>query len=153
MTAPPPSGEDEVFAPPTHVPHPLYGQGRAFAAVAVGGAAGALARYGVGLLLPHARGTFPWGTFGINVLGGLLIGALIVEITEKRQAHPLVRPLLVTGVLGGFTTFSTYAVDTEQLFAAHSVGTALVYAAGTLAAAVAATWVGVRLARATGGVR
>jgi len=144
----PPSGEDDVFVPPARVLEPLDGQGRTFAVIAVGGAIGALARYGVGLALPHDTATFPLGTFLINVVGCLLIGALIVVITEWRRAHPLVRPFVVTGFLGGFTTFSTYAVDSEQLLAAGHVGTALVNAAGTLAAALAATWLGIRLARA-----
>jgi fluoride exporter len=125
------------------------------AAISAGGALGALARYGVGLALPHGSGSFPLGTFLINVVGCLLIGALIVVITEWTQAHPLVRPFLVTGILGGFTTFSTYAVDSEQLLATGRVGTAAAYVVGTLAAAVAATWTGIRLARAVrpGGVR
>ena len=127
---------------------PLAGQGRALAVIAAGGALGAIARYGVGLALPHGDGAFPLGTFLINVVGCLLIGALIVVITEWTQAHPLVRPFLVTGILGGFTTFSTYAVDAEQLVAAGRVGTAAAYIVGTLAAAVVATWAGIRLARA-----
>ena len=81
--------------------------------VALGGALGAMARYGIGLLLPHAPGTFPLGTLLINVLGGFLIGVLIDAVA----ARPLLRPFAVTGILGGFTTFSTYAVDAEQLLA------------------------------------
>ena len=144
----PSSGEDDVVVRPPRAPAPLAGQGRALAAVAAGGALGALARYGVGLALPHGGGAFPLGTFLINVAGCLLIGALIVVITEWTRAHPLVRPFLVTGILGGFTTFSTYAVDSQQLLAEGRVGTAAAYVAGTLAAAVAATWAGIRLARA-----
>jgi fluoride exporter len=151
----PSSGEDEVFVRPARVLEPLAGHGREFAAVAVGGALGALARYGVGLALPHGGRTFPLATFVINVVGCFLIGALIVAVTERTQAHPLVRPFLVTGILGGFTTFSTYAVDAEQLLAAGRVGTAAAYLVGTLAAAVAATWAGIGLARAVrpGGTR
>ncbi len=144
----PSSGEDDVFVPPPRLLEPLDGQGRTFAVIAVGGAIGALARYAVGLALPHGTGAFPLGTFLINVVGCLLIGALIVVVTEWRQAHPLVRPFVVTGFLGGFTTFSTYAVDAEQLLGAGRVGTAAAYIVGTLAAAVLATWLGVRLARA-----
>lgn len=144
----PPSGEDDVFVPPTRVLEPLAGQGRALGVVAAGGAIGALARYGLGLALPHSPGTFPPATFLVNIVGCFLIGALIVVITEWTRAHPLVRPFLVTGILGGFTTFSTYAVDAEQLLAMGRVGTALLYIVGTLAAAVAATWLGILLARA-----
>jgi fluoride exporter len=143
----PSSGEDEVFVPPVRVLEPLAGQGRALGVIAVGGAIGALARYGLGLALPHAAGTFPLATFIVNVVGGFLIGVLIVVVTEWTQAHPLVRPFVVTGFLGGFTTFSTYAVDAEQLLAAGRVGTALLYIAGTLVAAVAATWLGILAAR------
>jgi fluoride exporter len=134
--------------PPVRVLDPLHGQGRALGVIAAGGAVGALARYGVGLLLPHGAGTFPLGTFLVNVVGCLLIGVLVVVVTEWTQAHPLVRPFLVTGILGGFTTFSTYAVDSERLLADGRVGTAVAYLVGTLAAAVVATWAGIRSARA-----
>jgi CrcB protein len=147
MASLPQGGEDEVFAPPPTPLAPLRGQGGAFVAVAVGGALGALGRYGIGLLLPHPSGAFPWATFLINVLGGLLIGMLIVVVTERGRAHPLARPFFVTGILGGFTTFSTYAVDAQQLIAVGRVGVAGAYLAGTLVAAVGATWVGLTLAR------
>jgi fluoride exporter len=147
MASLPQGGEDEVFAPPPSALYPLRGQGRAFAAVAVGGVLGALARYGIGLLLPHPSGSFPWGTLLINVLGGLLMGALIVTVAERGRGHPLTRPFLGTGVLGGFTTFSTYTVDAQQLIAAGRVGVAGAYLAGTLVAAVVATWVGLAAAR------
>ncbi|MHA6780070.1 fluoride efflux transporter CrcB [Pseudonocardia saturnea] len=117
------------------------------AAVAAGGALGALARYGVGLALPAAPGAFPAATFGINVLGCLLIGVLLVVVTEVRAAHPLVRPFLATGVLGGFTTFSTYAVDAQLLLVTGHVGTAFGYLTGTLVAAVLATWAGAAVMR------
>lgn len=148
MTPLPQGGEDEVLAPPPTASRPLTGQGAALGVVAVGGALGAVARFGVGLLLPHPSGTFPLGTLLVNVLGGLLIGVLIVEVSEHRHAHPLVRPFFVTGVLGGFTTFSTYAVDAQQLLAAGRLATAGAYLAGTLLAAVAATVLGLALARA-----
>src|SRR5437763_10088263 len=79
--------------------------------IAAGGALGALARYGVSLALPTQPGHFPWGTFAINVVGCALIGVLMVLIMEVWSAHRLLRPFLGVGVLGGFTTFSTYAVD------------------------------------------
>ncbi|MDT7668391.1 MAG: fluoride exporter, partial [Pseudonocardiales bacterium] len=106
---------------------PLAGQGPAFGAVAAGGALGALARYGLALAIPPVPGHFPLATFLTNVIGGLLIGVLIVVLTELTTAHPLARPFLVTGILGGFTTFSTYAVDVEHLLAVHAVGVALGY--------------------------
>ena len=139
----PQGGEDEVFAPPAHPLVPLAGQGRALGMVALGGVIGASARYGIGLLLPHAAGTFPVGTLLINVLGGFLIGVVIDGVA----ARPLLRPFAVTGILGGFTTFSTYAVDTEQLLAMGRLGTAVAYLVGTLVGALAATWLGLALAR------
>jgi CrcB protein len=129
---------------------PLAGQGPAFGAVAAGGALGALARYGLALAIPPVPGHFPLATFLTNVVGGLLIGVLIVVLTELTTPHPLARPFLVTGILGGFTTFSTYAVDVEHLLAAHAVGVALGYLLGTLVAALAATWVAILATRAVG---
>ena len=105
-------------------------------AISVGGVLGALARYGVGELLPQHPHGFPVATFGINVAGCLAIGVLMT-VTE----HRLLRPFLGTGVLGGFTTFSTYAVETRGLLAERPV-TALLYLFGTLLAAVLATWTG-----------
>lgn len=127
---------------------PLSGQGRALSVIAAGGALGALGRWLVGLAFPTAAGRFPWATFGINVAGGLLIGLLIVIVVERRPAPALVRPFLVTGVLGGFTTFSTYAVDSDRLLAAGQLGVALLYLVATLLAALGATAVGLAAARA-----
>ncbi|GAY12854.1 fluoride efflux transporter CrcB [Pseudonocardia sp. N23] len=146
----PPSGEDRVFAPSDRILAPLRGQGRAFVAVAVGGAIGALARWAVGLGLPTPTGTFPWATFWINVLGCFLIGVVVVTVTELTDAHPLVRPFLATGILGGFTTFSTYAVDAQHLVATGRIGTAFAYLAATLVAAVVAAWLGLAAARLAG---
>jgi CrcB protein len=107
---------------------------------------GALARYGVGEAMPHRSGAFPWSTFLINVSGCLLIGVLLVVITEVRTVHPLSRPFLGTGVLGGFTTFSTFAVDTERLLGEHPL-TAVGYFFGTVAAALLAVQTGVMITR------
>lgn len=118
-------------------------------AVALGGALGALARYGVGVAWPHGDGAFPWSTFAINVAGCLAIGVLLVLITEVAgRPHRLARPFLGTGVLGGFTTFSTYAVDAERLIAGGQVPLALAYLFGTLAAALLAAQAGVSATRA-----
>jgi CrcB protein len=130
----------------------VRGQGPAIAVVAAGGVLGSLARWGVGLAVPAPPGGFPWGTFGINVLGSLLMGVLVVVVTQVRDAHPLVRPFLGVGVLGGFTTFSTFAVDTETLLAGGHRATALAYLAGTVVAAVAAAALGVALTRRLTGV-
>ncbi|MDK0520616.1 fluoride efflux transporter CrcB [Streptomyces sp. ML-6] len=115
-------------------------QGPVVAVVALGGASGASARYGAGLLWPTAPGGFPWTTLGVNVVGCAVIGVFMVVIGEAWSAHRLVRPFFGTGVLGGFTTFSTYAVDIERLIDAGRVRTGLAYLGLTLLAALAAVW-------------
>ncbi|GAA4908167.1 CrcB protein [Actinomycetospora succinea] len=131
----------------------LRGQGPAVAAVAAGGVLGALARAGVGLLVPVPPGGFPWGTLGINVLGSLLMGVLVVVVTEVRTAHPLVRPFLGTGVLGGFTTFSTFAVDAQTLLGGGHRATAFAYLAATIVGAVGACALAMAVTRRVAGVR
>ncbi|MGC4892522.1 FluC/FEX family fluoride channel [Micromonospora sp. DT31] len=109
--------------------------------IAAGGVLGALARAGVQAAVPRPPGGFPWATFSVNVTGCLLIGVLTAVLTA-RTAHPLTRPLLGVGVLGGFTTFSAYAVDAQRLLTAGAVGTSLVYLAATVLGALAAVAVG-----------
>lgn len=106
--------------------------------MSVGGAAGALARWGV---VEAAPGAGPWATLGINLVGCLLIGVL-VAVLARHDAPPLTRPLLGTGVLGGFTTFSGYAVDGTGLLGAGRFDAAALYLVGTLAGAVLAVWLG-----------
>lgn len=115
--------------------------------ISAGGVIGALGRYGLATALPHAPGHFPWATFVTNVSGCLLIGILMVLVTEVWSAHRLIRPFLGVGVLGGYTTFSTYTGEIQQLVAAGAARTALVYLAGTLAAALAAVYLGIILTR------
>lgn len=122
------------------------GQGPVVATVAAGGVVGSLARWGVGLALPTPPGGFPWATFGVNVLGSLLMGVLVV-VAATRTTHPLARPFLGVGVLGGFTTFSTFAVDADLLLAGGHRATALAYLAATVVAAVGAAALGAVLAR------
>jgi len=115
--------------------------------ISAGGALGAMARYGLATAWPHQPGQFPWATFVTNATGCLLIGVLMVLITEVWAAHRLVRPFLGVGILGGYTTFSTYAVDVQQLVAAGAARTGLAYLVGTVAAALAAVYLGVALTR------
>lgn len=119
---------------------PWKGQWPVIGVVAAGGAIGAVARYGATLLWPTAAGAFPWTILAVNVVGCALMGVLMVLITELFSPHRLVRPFLGTGILGGFTTFSTYAVDIQQLVDARRAPLALAYLAGTLLAALAAVW-------------
>jgi CrcB protein len=122
------------------------------AVIAAGGVIGSLARYGLLYAFPHPPGRFAWAAFAINVSGCLIIGMLMVIITEARPAHRLARPFLATGVLGGYTSFSTYVVDTQRALLAGAPEVALLYAAGTVAAAVAAAWAGIRVTRALTGM-
>ncbi|MDI9886802.1 CrcB family protein [Streptomyces sp. HNM0645] len=116
---------------------------KVLAVVAAGGAIGASARYGVSQLWPSA-----WATLAVNAFGCLLIGVLMVLVSERGVVtRPLVRPFLGVGVLGGFTTFSAYVLDFARLLELHRAGTALLYAAATLAAAVGAVWLGASAAR------
>ncbi|MGI9003970.1 MAG: fluoride efflux transporter CrcB [Pseudonocardia sp.] len=115
--------------------------------ISFGGGLGAAARYGLALLLPTRPDQFPWGTFTVNVVGCLLIGVLMVLITDVWSAHRLVRPFLGVGILGGFTTFSTYAVEIRNLLHPGSVGVAFGYLAGTLIGAMLAVLVGMWLTR------
>ncbi|MBM7773452.1 CrcB protein [Actinokineospora baliensis] len=111
------------------------------AAVSAGGVLGALARYGAGVLWPS-----PWTTLAINAVGCLTMGCLMVLLTEVRTPHPLVRPFLGTGVLGGFTTFSAYTADFQRMTGTDPVA-AVGYLLGTLVAALAAVWVGTAITR------
>jgi fluoride exporter len=118
-------------------------------AIAVGGALGALARWWVAETWPDSSGGIPWSTLVVNVVGCFAIGVLLVLVAEVLgRPHRLARPFLGTGVLGGFTTFSTYAVQTRGLLAGGRADLALAYAAGTLGAAILATVVAVWLTRA-----
>ncbi|WP_149182233.1 fluoride efflux transporter CrcB [Streptomyces sp. TRM49041] len=107
-------------------------------AVAVGGAMGAGARYGVSLLWPAAPGAFPWATLWTNVVGCALMGVFMAALDEVWRPHRLVRPFFGTGVLGGFTTFSTYALETRALLDHGRFLTAVSYLLGTLSAALLA---------------
>ena len=83
--------------------------------VALGGMLGATARYLLSTAYPSSPGSVPWATFTINATGCLLIGVLMVFVVEQGGTHPLLRPFLGVGVLGGYTTFSTYTVETLRL--------------------------------------
>jgi CrcB protein len=110
---------------------------RVLAAIALGGALGSCARYGLGVLWSQPDNQLPWTTLLINLTGSLLLGMLVVAVTEIWRPHRLVRPLLGTGVLGGFTTFSTFALQVRLLPAPAAAGYLLLSVLGGLLAAAA----------------
>jgi CrcB protein len=112
------------------------------AVVALGGVIGSLARYQAGIIWHTADGAFPTTTFSVNLLGCLIIGVFMTVITEIWTAHRLLRPFVGTGILGGFTTFSTYSLDIAGLLRTGHSGTALLYLAATAVGAIAAVALG-----------
>jgi CrcB protein len=122
-------------------------------AIALGAMLGASGRYALGLAWPAGPDDLPAATFVTNVAGCLLIGALMVFLVEAGGAHFLARPFLGVGVLGGFTTFSTYAVQTSLLLRHDRPVLAAAYFFGTVAAALVAVAAGVVGARGVLGLR
>ena len=117
------------------------------AVVAAGGAVGAAARHGAALAWPHPVGEFPWATFVVNASGCLLLGLLMALVVEARPTSRYLRPLLGVGVLGGYTTFSAYALETRDLLAADRPEVAGLYVAASLVAGLVAVWLALVLAR------
>ncbi len=117
------------------------------AAVALGGMVGASARYGIGRWIPTATDRFPWATFWTNLAGSFLLGLLLVLLIERFPPTRLVRPFLATGILGAFTTMSTYEVETALLVKDGRAVTGLVYGLGSLAAGLALAFAGIRAGR------
>lgn len=138
----PSTGEREAFLnrDPVGVAGPSWAL-RRVVAIACGGAVGATARWGMLAVLPTA-GPFPWGVLIVNVAGSLALGALLAEEWE----YPLLRLLLhdagAIGFCGGFTTFSTYAVDVVRLHDSDHLATAVVYALASVFATVIAVVAG-----------
>ncbi len=114
--------------------------------IALGGACGSLARWGVAEALPHDPDRFPWSTLVVNVVGCFAIGVVMVLVMERWPHRSLVRPFFGTGVLGGFTTFSTYAVDGRSLVAAGRPALAGAYLVATLLLGLLAVIAGLRTA-------
>lgn len=112
--------------------------------VALGGAVGSVARYGVGVAAARLLGLgYPWGTLIVNVLGGLAMGALFVRIGPDQEN---LRLLLGVGLLGGFTTFSAFSLETLRLMEQGPAPAAL-YIAASLVLSIGACWLGYSLGR------
>jgi len=116
------------------------------ALVAVGGVVGSLTRYAVGLALPGAPGGWPWATLVVNLAASLVIG--LVAGRQRWLGGPhWVRPLLMSGVLGGLSTYSAFAVDTVALREGAGLGAAAAYVVITLVASVSSAALGTVVAQ------
>lgn len=139
----------------SHRPSPRRGRGRAqpdvLAVIALGGALGATARFELAEAIPTGPGHFPWATFWTNASGSFLLGFLLVVLLERFPPTRLVRPFLATGILGAFTTMSTYHVETALLLKDGHPGTAVLYGLASLAAGVGLAYTGMIAARAVPG--
>lgn len=117
--------------------------------VAMGGAAGAAARYGVGVLTGRWLGHgWPWATLGVNLLGGLLMGLLVGWLAHRGGAdQERLRLLLGVGVLGGFTTFSAFSLEVALMVERREWTSAGLYVSASVVLSVAALFAGLLLAR------
>lgn len=110
--------------------------------VALGGAIGSVARYGVANLARTLAPGWPWGTLAVNVLGSFAIGVLFAAFALRPSIPEWIRLGLMTGLLGGFTTFSAFSVETLDLLRTGTVLDALGYVCATLALGLAACGLG-----------
>lgn len=117
--------------------------------IAAGGALGSLGRWALAQAFPHGRRGIPAATWTANLVGSFVLGGLLVLVTEVWPPRRYVRPFLGVGVLGGFTTFSTYMLDAHTLVDAGAAGRAAAYVLGTLVTGLFACWGGIALTRAT----
>jgi CrcB protein len=112
-------------------------------AVAAGGALGALARFGLDSLIERRTfSVFPWSTFTINLSGCFVIGVVVAALVDRHHVPAWARAGLVIGVLGGYTTFSTFAQESLDLLEAEDFAVALVYGVGSLVVGVTAVYLG-----------
>jgi len=117
-------------------------------AIALGGALGAVLRYLVATTVQRVAGpAFPLGTLTVNVVGSLLMGMLFVMLVERAVVGPEWRAAVLVGVLGAFTTFSTFSMETFNLMAEGRMLAAAVNMVASVAACLAAVWLGVALGR------
>lgn len=117
-------------------------------AVALGGGAGSVLRYAVAQSVQHWLGRgFPWGTLTVNLAGGLLMGLISGWLAARGAGDSVWRGLLLTGFLGGFTTFSAFSLETWNLLQEGALGKATFNAVGSVILCVAAVGLGLALAR------
>jgi len=121
-------------------------------AIALGGGLGSIARYGLARAWPTPAGDFPWATFVTNISGSLALGLLMVYVLEVWPPYRYVRPFLGVGVLGGYTTFSTYTVELHHLLSGGDWAMADAYALTSVVCGLVAVWLGIAAARRAAGL-
>ncbi len=121
---------------------------RQLLAVAAGGAIGASLRWLMaGAVQRASGGAFPWGTFAVNALGSFALGFLFVYLLERSTTGELLRLLITVGLLGAFTTFSTYSLESIRLMEQGAFGLAAANVLGQVFVCLVLTWLGVQVAR------
>lgn len=118
--------------------------------MALGGALGAAARYGVSSWLAPLTGTNAWATFTVNVIGALALGVLVGLLEQRPSVDPLVRLALATGVLGGFTTFSTWTFEMVAQAENGAIASSMLNLGGSVLLGIAAMVAGLAIGRAVG---
>jgi CrcB protein len=117
------------------------------AVIALGGIVGASARYELAKALPTSPGRFPWATFWTNMSGSLVLGFLLVVLMDRVRSHRLLRPFLATGILGAYTTMSTYLVETAVLIKDGHATVGVTYALSSAAVGLLLAFAGMVGAR------
>jgi fluoride exporter len=119
-----------------------------YLAVALGGAAGSMSRYGIDQAIERRSfAVFPWATFTINISGCLLIGVVVAALVDRHHTPAWLRTGLVVGCLGGYTTFSTFAQEGLDLMREGQSAVALLYAVGSVIVGLVAVYAGMAVGR------
>ena len=119
--------------------------------VFIGGGLGAILRYALTVASGKAFGThFPWGTFIINITGSTVMGLIAGYLAFKGEASQSLRLFIMTGVLGGYTTFSAFSLDAGLLYERGEIGLALAYVLGSVLLAIAGLFAGLAIVRSFG---
>lgn len=123
--------------------------GQIWIAVGLGGAIGAMARHGVAVASIRALGqNFPWGTLGVNVIGCFVMGLFVAWLAAREPQSTLLRGFVATGVLGGFTTFSAFALEAVTLWRERSLSVAGLYIIASVILSIAALAAGLASGKA-----
>ena len=121
---------------------------KSYLLVFVGGGIGASLRHAVNMISARGLGTaFPWGTFIINISGSLVMGLIAGYLAFKGGASQPWRLFVMTGILGGYTTFSAFSLDTALLYERGEIGLALLYVLGSVVLSIAGLFAGLALVR------